>query len=170
MHGVEFALSVRRLKDSVSEDRELPPLPWLCRLGMRFGLVPSMSWDPARSQPDRLWRFRLRACPVDGVVFLTRQMRTSDDPYWASLRALLADELGLNPATAVIGEWIPDEYSHIGLVVAESGEAYEVDYHDWPEPRFLSVERLVPGTSAWELYEGEGTLRVASEVIGRPIA
>jgi hypothetical protein len=55
-------------------------------------------------------------------------MRTSREPMWVRVRALLTEK-GLNPATSLVAESFPDDRSlEFGIVVTGDGRVFQFDY------------------------------------------
>jgi len=63
----------------------------------------------------------------DQIDELTDSMRTSPDPLWARLRALLA-ERSVDPAQSLLAEFFPDDgHLYFGLVATQEKRAFQFD-------------------------------------------
>ena len=108
-------------------------------------------------------RRRERAADVER---LTAALRTDTGRFWSDLRRLL-HERGIDPATTVVADEMPDEDCQILELVAADGSLYEVDYDDReyrpaPEPpRLTRFELLSENFGVPERWEDDGRFEAA---------
>ena len=93
-------------------------------------------------------------------------LRRDSGRLWSDLRQLL-HERGIDPATTVVADEMPDEDCQILELVAADGSLYEVDYDDReyrpaPEPpRFTRFELLSENFALPEGWEDDGRFEAA---------